>query len=145
MHPQTDSAPEKKSILLVDDKPFIRRILRDFLEQQPSWKVCGEAEDGVEAIVKAQQLRPDLIILDFQMPVMNGLDAARQLKTLLPDTPIVMFTSFDSFEIERDALAAGVQSVQSKSDSTALVQCVRKSMPGRAQREKGSPLLRPND
>jgi DNA-binding NarL/FixJ family response regulator len=136
MHPQPNNALAKKAILLVDDKPFMRRILRDFLEQQPSWKVCGEAEDGVEAIVKAQQLRPDLIILDFQMPVMNGLDAAKQLKTLLPETPIVMFTSFDSFEIEREALAAGVHSVHSKSDSTALVQCVRKSMPGESTARK---------
>lgn len=76
-----------KSILLVDDKPFMRRILRDFLEQESNFKVCGEAEDGLDAIVKAQQLRPDLIVLDFQMPVMNGLDAAKKLKKLLPELP----------------------------------------------------------
>jgi two-component system response regulator DegU len=115
-----------KSILLVDDKPFMRRILRDFLEQESNFRVCGEAEDGLDAIVKAQQLRPDLIVLDFQMPVMNGLDAAKKLKKLLPGTPIVMFTTFDSSEIEREALAMGVDSVHSKSDSTTLVQRVRR-------------------
>jgi CheY-like chemotaxis protein len=116
---------KRKSILLVDDKAFLRRILRDYLEQQPNWVVCGEAEDGVDAIVKAQQLRPDLIVLDFSMPVMNGLEAAKHLKSLLPDTPIVMFTTFDSPQIEKAALAAGICSVESKSDQTALLQCIR--------------------
>jgi DNA-binding NarL/FixJ family response regulator len=114
-----------KSILLVDDKPFLRRILRSYLEQQSNLRICGEAEDGLDAIVKAQQLRPDVILLDFQMPVMNGLDAAKHLRTLLPRTPIVMFTGFDTPCIEREALAAGVLSVKSKSDETALLQCLR--------------------
>jgi CheY-like chemotaxis protein len=124
MIPRTQDA-EKKSILLVDDKAFLRRILRNYLEQQPNWVVCGEAVDGVDAIVKAQQLRPDLIVLDFSMPVMNGLEAAKHLKTLLPETPIVMFTTYDSPEVEKQALAAGVDSVKSKSDQTALLQCIR--------------------
>jgi DNA-binding NarL/FixJ family response regulator len=124
MIPPADGA-KRKSILLVDDKAFLRRILRDYLEQQPNWVVCGEAEDGVDAIVKAQQLRPDLIVLDFSMPVMNGLEAAKHLKTLLPETPIVMFTTFDSLQIEKEALAAGIDSVKSKSDQTALLQCIR--------------------
>jgi DNA-binding NarL/FixJ family response regulator len=124
MIPPTQDA-KRRSILLVDDKAFLRRILRDYLEQQPNWVVCGEAEDGVDAIVKAQQLRPDLIVLDFSMPVMNGLEAAKHLKRLLPETPIVMFTTFDSLQIEKEALAAGIYSVKSKSDQTALLQCIR--------------------
>lgn len=124
MIPPTANA-QRKSILLVDDTAFLRRILRDYLQQQPNWVVCGEAEDGADAIVKAQQLRPDLIVLDFSMPVMNGLEAAKHLKRLLPQTPIVMFTIFDSLQIEQEALAAGIHSVMSKSDQTTLLQCIR--------------------
>jgi DNA-binding NarL/FixJ family response regulator len=124
LSPKSD-VPLTKSILLVDDKPFLRGILKQYLEQHSNYKICGEAEDGLDAIVKAQQLRPDLIVLDLQMPKMNGLDAAKRLKSLLPETTIVMLTAFDSLEIEREAMAVGINAVQSKSDSTGLVQCIR--------------------
>jgi DNA-binding NarL/FixJ family response regulator len=123
--PNSGVVTKSKSILLVDDKPFLRGILKQYLEQQSNYKICGEADDGFDGIVKAQQLRPDLIVLDFQMPVMNGLDAAKRLKTLLPDIPIVMLTAFDSLAIEREAIAVGIRAVQSKSDSTGLMQCLR--------------------
>jgi DNA-binding NarL/FixJ family response regulator len=83
-----------KSILIVDDSPLIRRSLRTLFEQQPDWAVCGEAENGCEGIDKAQTLHPDLIVLDLAMPRLNGIDASRMLKRLMPATPIVMFTTF---------------------------------------------------
>jgi DNA-binding NarL/FixJ family response regulator len=64
----------------VDDSPVVRNTLRQTLERQRGWEVCGEAADGREAIEKAQQLKPDLVVLDLSMPVMNGLEAARELK-----------------------------------------------------------------
>ena len=67
-------------ILIVDDSPPVRRSLRSLLEQQPDWKVCGEATDGWEAIDKAQGLQPDLIVLDMSMPVMDGLTTAKEIK-----------------------------------------------------------------
>ena len=77
-----------KCILIVDDSALIRRMIHETLEQQDGWEVCGEAADGREAIEKAQQLKPDLIVLDLSMPVMNGLEAARVLKGLFPSLPL---------------------------------------------------------
>jgi DNA-binding NarL/FixJ family response regulator len=106
-----------KHILIVDDSALLRRIIRETLEQQNGWEVSGEAANGREAIEKAQELRPDLIVLDLAMPVMNGLEAARALKRLLPRVPVLMFTNFDAAHLKREALAAGVRAVVSKSGS----------------------------
>jgi DNA-binding NarL/FixJ family response regulator len=88
-----------KCILIVDDDEYLRKLVRDFLETQTGYDVCGEAVDGYDAIEKAQELKPDLIILDMSMPRMNGIEAARRLKKLLPQTPIILFTSHSAFWI----------------------------------------------
>ena len=75
-----------KCVLLVDDSPVIRSALRTMVESA-GIAVCGEAGDGAQAIEKAKQLKPDLIVLDFSTPVMNGLQAAPILKGMLPNTP----------------------------------------------------------
>jgi CheY-like chemotaxis protein len=110
-----------KLILIVDDSPVVRKTLRQTLERQPGWEVCGEAADGREAIEKAQQLKPNLVVLDLSMPVMNGLDAARELKRLLPALLLVMFTSFKTAHLIQEALSAGVSSVVPKSEPAGLV------------------------
>jgi YesN/AraC family two-component response regulator len=79
------------TILLVDDSPMIRRLLRFLIEHNTDWHVCGEAENGKAAVEQVEQLHPDLVILDFQMPVMNGLEAAQQISQLAPNTAMVMF------------------------------------------------------
>jgi chemotaxis response regulator CheB len=66
--------PVPKHFLIIDDSPIMRKTLRQALERQAGWEVCGEAADGREGIEKAQQLKPDLIVLDLAMPVMNGLE-----------------------------------------------------------------------
>src|SRR5207244_12169081 len=73
-----------KSVLIVDDDPWIRKVLCERFQREADLVVCGEAGNGKEAIEKAQQLRPELIVLDLSMPVMNGLDAARILRRLMP-------------------------------------------------------------
>jgi DNA-binding NarL/FixJ family response regulator len=107
------------TILIVDDSAIIRHTLRACIEQKSGWKVCGEAENGKVAIQKVRELQPDLVILDFQMPVMNGLDAARQITTIAPETPMVMFTMHTCEQLLRDAKAAGIKEVFSKSDGVA--------------------------
>jgi DNA-binding NarL/FixJ family response regulator len=82
-------------------------------------KSCGEAENGREGIVQALSSSPDLIVLDLSMPVMNGFQAARELQRLLPRVPIVMFTTFSNTHMEREAFAADVSAVQSKSAGLA--------------------------
>lgn len=104
------------SILIVDDHPAIRRALRLAFERQPGFTVCGEAEDGFDAIGKAKKLSPDLIILDLRMPVMDGLDAARELKKLFPQIPLMMLTCYHSSAAEKEARASGITAVFSKPD-----------------------------
>jgi DNA-binding NarL/FixJ family response regulator len=104
------------SILIVDDHPAVRRALRAAFERQPGFAVCGEAEDGVEAISKAKKLTPDLIVLDLRMPVMDGLEAARELKRLFPRVPLMMLTCYHSSAAEKQALDSGVTAVFSKPD-----------------------------
>jgi|ERR1700704_337416 CheY-like chemotaxis protein len=90
------SAP--KCILIVDNNASIRKIIRIFLEGEAGLKVCGEAVDGYDAIEKAEQLRPDLIILELALPRMSGLTAAQTLKKMNPRTPIILFTLYhDAF------------------------------------------------
>jgi DNA-binding NarL/FixJ family response regulator len=110
-----------KFILIVDDSPVIRGSLRQTLERENTWQVCGEAADGQEAIEKAQRLKPDLVVLDLSMPVMNGLEAARELKRLFPLLPLVMFTLFNTPKLSDEALSAGVRAVVSKSEPGRLV------------------------
>jgi DNA-binding NarL/FixJ family response regulator len=105
-----------KRILIVDDSPVIRKRLRELLEQQTGWEVCGEAANGREGIEKAQELKPDVIVLDLSMPVMNGIEAARELTRLLPSVPLLMCTDFETAHLRRKALSAGVRTVVSKSE-----------------------------
>lgn len=102
-----------KCILIVDDHEYLRKLVRNFLETQSGYDVCGEAVDGYDAIEKAQELKPDLIILDMSMPRMNGIEAAPRLKKLLPQTPIVLFTSHGPFR-GFDARVAGIDAVVAK-------------------------------
>ena len=110
-----------KRILIVDDSPVIRKTLRETLADQDGWEICGEAANGREAIQKAQQLKPDVIVLDLSMPVMNGLDAARELTRLAPSVPLLMFTNFETARLKQEALSAGVRTLVSKSESVGVL------------------------
>jgi CheY-like chemotaxis protein len=113
---------EPKRVLIVDDHAAIRRAVTRVLESQPNVAVCGEAENGRVAIDQAQRLKPDLIVLDFSMPVMNGLEAARILRQRMPKVPILMYTSFATSDLAEEALAAGVSRVATKSTPPALIE-----------------------
>jgi DNA-binding NarL/FixJ family response regulator len=104
-----------KSIMIVDDNETVRGILRDLFVNNPEWHVCAEASNGEEAVEKAREFSPEFVLLDFSMPSMNGLEAARRLKTILPKTVIVMMTAFKDGFLEEEAYEAGVSWVLSKS------------------------------
>jgi DNA-binding NarL/FixJ family response regulator len=103
-------------ILLVDDNPNIRHLLRVYVETQTSFKICGEAGHGVEAIERARELQPDLILIDLSMPVLGGAEAASVLKAMLPRTKIILFSMHMDAVPRSLAMAIGVDLALSKSD-----------------------------
>jgi DNA-binding NarL/FixJ family response regulator len=103
-----------KSVLIVDDHEAVRRELRRLFQGYEEFTVCGEAQDGSEALAKAQQLSPDLVILDLVMPEMGGLEAATALHYMMPDVPIFLLTAHYSRELELTALQCGVRAIFSK-------------------------------
>ena len=100
-------------ILIVDDNPTIRHMLRMTFEDISGLAV-GEAENGREAIDKARESKPDLIVLDLSMPTMNGLEAAPVLRRMLPTVPIILFTLHDNTTLHREAFSVGISAVVSK-------------------------------
>jgi len=102
-----------KNILIADDNQLVRNLLRIMLEHDAGWAVT-EAIDGPGAIAKARERRPDVVILDFAMPGMDGLNAAREILQICPSVPIVLFTLYDSPENTLAAKAAGVSRVLPK-------------------------------
>lgn len=102
------------TVLIVDDSDSVRIAVRALFEAEPGFSVVGEAVNGMDAIHKADELAPDLIVLDLSMPIMNGLEAAETLKSTSPTTPIYILTAHGGPEVDRAARAAGVDAVFSK-------------------------------
>jgi DNA-binding NarL/FixJ family response regulator len=109
----------KKRVLLLDDNPLVRSLVRQAFELHPDFELSAEAENGREAVEKAENLKPDLIILDLAMPVMTGLDAAPLLRKVVPDARIILFTVQGGREVERLASAAGIHAVVAKSQAAS--------------------------
>ena len=110
-----------KSVLIADDDEFIRQALCHLFASQEDFDVCGEAENGLEAIEMAQVLHPDLILLDLSMPVMNGVEAACELKRLMPMVPIIVFSEYGDVFSEREARATGISAVISKTEHLTVL------------------------
>jgi DNA-binding NarL/FixJ family response regulator len=113
--------PMAKMILVVDDNAAIRQALCRLFTSEADFDVCGEAENGQDAIEKAQALHPDLIVMDLSMPVMNGLDAARALKTLMPTVPVVMFSEYSDAFSDEEARSAGISALVLKSEDVSVL------------------------
>jgi len=104
-------------ILIADDHELARQGIRALLESHPGWEVCAEAKDGREATDLADKLKPDLILLDIGMPVLNGLEAARKILATSPNAVILILTMHDSDQVVREVLRAGVRGYLLKSDA----------------------------
>jgi DNA-binding NarL/FixJ family response regulator len=101
-------------ILIVGDSRVIRRLIRSSIEERTGWVVCGEAENGKIGVALVEELRPHLVILDLSMPVMNGLDAAREISSIAPGMPMIMFTMHEVDGLRKDAQRVGIKHVFSK-------------------------------
>ena len=112
------------TIVLADDSSVTRRSVRRSFEQA-GWRVCGEASNGQEAIEKAIELHPQVVLLDLSMPGMNGLETARQLKQTLPEIHLILFTLHGNVFRSNEASSVGISAVFSKSDSIGAI--VRKA------------------
>jgi DNA-binding NarL/FixJ family response regulator len=131
----------QRNVLIVDDSADVRHIVRVFLERDTGFTVCGEAPDGLAAIRQAQELKPDLVLLDLSMPGMNGIETAMVLRRLLPTTHIVLFSNYTDSLGTTLASAVGIDLVLSKGSLVDMANSLksltaRKSLPpGKASSE----------
>ena len=110
-----------KSVLIANDQESIRRALCRLFAAQDDFDVCGDAENGLEAIEMAQLLNPDLILLGLSMPMMTGVEAACELKRLMPMVPIIVFSEYDDAFLEREARATGISALISETERLSML------------------------
>ncbi len=108
-------------VLIVDDSALVRGAVRRLFETDGIFEVCGEAENGREAVEKTSELRPELIVMDLAMPLLNGLDATRAIKRLKPGVPVILFSGFSNVMEEQEARSVGISALVSKSDPLRLI------------------------
>ena len=117
-------------ILVADDSELVRRGIRRLLRQHQGWDVCGEAVDGQETVEKTRQLAPDVVVLDFVMPVMNGIEAARQIHRERPNTAMVLCSMYLDRQLASLARDVGITSVLSKSNVDQVIKGVEAGLRG---------------
>jgi DNA-binding NarL/FixJ family response regulator len=108
-------------ILIADDHELLRQGLRGLLEQVPGWEICGEADTGQDAVAKTLALRPDVIVIDFNMPDLNGLEATRQIVEKMPQAEVLILTAYESERLAVEFLSAGARGFLFKTDSMELL------------------------
>ena len=104
-------------ILIADDHEVMRNGVRELIEHEPGWQVCGTAANGREAVETAKKLKPEVVVLDMTMPELDGLEALRQIKRALPDVEVVIFSAHHSEEVIEQLFDAGAKSYIQKSDA----------------------------
>ncbi len=110
-----------RSVLVVDDNKVVRKIICAIFNRESDFEVCGEADNGRQAVEMAQILHPALIVTDVSMPLMNGLEETRILKKLMPSVPVIIYSAHVDKFIEQEAMAAGASAVVSKYEAVAVL------------------------
>lgn len=130
-------------ILFADDHELMRMGLRILLEAEPDWHVCAEATNGADAVSLAQRFQPAIAILDLNMPEMGGLEAARRIREVSPETEVLIFTGFDSGELPQQVLSVGARGYVLKSAmATQVISAVRAIARERGLRLEATPPRR---
>jgi DNA-binding NarL/FixJ family response regulator len=128
---QLNPVAQKVRILIADDHPGIRKAVRFMLQEVPRFEVCGEAVDGAKAIVAGQELKPDVVVLNVTMPVLNGFEAARKIKSTLPETAIVILSGNADQRFIAEAKKIGVQAYVPKTRAVQdLVKAIDNAVAG---------------
>src|SRR3981081_3851818 len=121
----------KVRVLIADDHAVIRRLVRSKLQSHPHFEVCGEATDGRQAVEEAKKLKPDVVVLNVTMPVLNGFQAARQIRSSLPESAIVILSSNADKRFVEEAKKIGVRAYVAKTKAgEALVKAVEAAVMG---------------
>ena len=118
-----------KHVLVADDSPGIRKALCNLFESEEDYDICAEAGDGGQAIEMAVKYTPDLIIMDLSMPVLNGLEAAHEIKKMMPQVPIILFTQYFKAGITLLETNPNIDRMVSKDDPGSLIESVRALAP----------------
>jgi DNA-binding NarL/FixJ family response regulator len=111
-------------ILVADDTPAVRNYLRSLLEQQSGWRVSDQVATGAEALLRVKENPPDIILLDFQMPDLNGIEVAQQIAQLFPQIPILMVTIHVSNQLVDEARRTGIRGLCAKWDVGSIIEAV---------------------
>lgn len=109
------------SVLVVDDNPAVRSLICELFSREADFQVCAESENGRDAIDKAQRLKPDLIVTDLSMPIMNGLEEIAILKRLMPAVPVILYSAHIDVFVEKEARMVGASAVVPKTEVVALL------------------------
>ncbi|HEX3371449.1 MAG TPA: response regulator transcription factor [Candidatus Acidoferrales bacterium] len=112
--PLRSASTKRLRVLIADDHDAIREQIQEIVRQHPRLEVCAVARDGIEAVEKATELKPDFVILDISMPGLNGLDAATQIRRIVPKAKVIMLSMHESPHLEAAALRAGADTIISK-------------------------------
>jgi DNA-binding NarL/FixJ family response regulator len=118
-------------ILIADDEPLIRAGIRNLLQSREDWSICGEAIDGADAVEKAGELKPDIILLDISMPKIDGLRALPLIREKSPDSQIIVLTLYEHIETARFASQAGASAYITKSLLNELIPTIEALQPAR--------------
>jgi DNA-binding NarL/FixJ family response regulator len=111
----------RNTVLIADDSAFVRTALYEIFEREPDFHVCAVVENGREAIEEACRLHPDLVVLDLAMPVMNGLEAARVLRQIMPDVPLIIYSATPNEVSRQAAQSLGISGLISKSERVSIL------------------------